>query len=217
MSSQNESPREHSFTEPEIQILEAFIALCRQHGVGEVTLQMVAKASKTSFGKVHYYFGGKNRNLTDSAILYVGTNAQKHTAIYLEESLGEKGFTRLDTYVNATFDWVQKCPNHSAFWVYYYYLTSIKTKHRGVHASFLSRARNRIGLLIYESIGRKEIPTPSDTQRKLIENEFLLRIHDIIIGGMILAMSDPQPDAIKKHHHATLASIRSLLNDLFHT
>ena len=82
----------------EVQILEAFLAFCFNHGVEEVTQQKIAAEAKVALATLQYYFGKGKPGLTESALRHVATVGQDATARGLLREMEKKLSTHSGLY-----------------------------------------------------------------------------------------------------------------------
>lgn len=180
------------FSDKEIYIIEGYLKLAAAEGMASITLQKIAKATKISYGKAQFYFGGKSDLLMQGIVDYVGRKAQDYIFDYVEKN--SEPSSKVKRYVNGTFQWVTDRPHHAVFWLYYYHLSSIKGTFRKKHPEYLRLAKRRLHDYICQDIGANIIaPTNNCTAKSAA-------IHAALVGNMLLSTTDQreQVDVYRK-------------------
>ncbi|HLD99352.1 MAG TPA: TetR family transcriptional regulator [Bdellovibrionota bacterium] len=191
-----------SFSHTEIQILEGYLKLCAKTGVESVTLDDIAKSVHLAFATIHYHFGGKKRQLLPLfAATHIARIAGRFTAEYLERAAREPNYVPMEAYVRATFEWVRKYKVHASFWLHHIYLASIRSKIREINSNAITAARKRLESLLFETAGRIAAPARPDT------SELAAQIHSLIMGSVIIALTDPSSEAVDREEKLCLAAI----------
>lgn len=189
-------------------VLEAYLELGARDGITLVTLDKIAKRAKVSFGTVHYYFGGKESELESAAIQYVGMQAQKFIVAYLETlRLSGQPTTGPWSYFRGSFRWAHENRAHSSFWLHFYYLITVRLRPKAANSAFLEGGRKRLESLIFESVGRGELPTLQDVP-KLSE-----KLHSLLIGFMLTSLCDPRKNAEKHFLDLALEAAEAALQE----
>ncbi len=187
-------------------LIDAFIELSSEFGAASVTLQKTAARAKVPFATAHYHFGGDFMALQLAALDQVGKRAQVYVDAELDRpAKSSHDKNPLERYVRSNFRWAREYPKSASAWLYLYYLLSLSEKHRPAHFDFLEVARARIKKLIFESIGM-EFYAAQTVQANLV-----IRLHDCLVGGFVLALTDPDKGAGEKHEDLTWLTIDSLL------
>lgn len=194
-----------NFAPTEVTILEAYLRLCARRGVENVTLSELAKESAVAFGTVHYHFGGKKRDeLPLCAAVHVARIAQEFTTRLIDQSSQREPYDPLGSYIRANFAWARHHETHASFWIHQHYLTSIRSKLREINGTVLSRARKRIEGILFEAAGRGKLPPLKDVEMRA------LQIHSLMMGSMVLAITDPTPGAIEREERAAVNGSHAL-------
>ncbi len=197
-------PRDFSATETAI--LEAYVLLCYQHGVTGIRLQMVAKKAKVAFGTVHYYFGGDEKSLEESAISYVGAAGQKYIADYLARASTAPGYRGIEEYLIGSFQWLRDCRPHMSYWLHFYYLASINSGLRAKNTPFLLGARQRIQKLLCEGVALGTLPELNNLE------ELARKINALLFGSGWVAMCDPSKNAVEEQQKLALSAMNAVIN-----
>jgi AcrR family transcriptional regulator len=183
------------------QILEAYVKLCAEKGITNVTLQKVAKEAKLAFATVRYHFAERSESLEFEAALYVLRGGQITTQNFIDQARKQKDFNGIVAYLEATFMWLETKPLHTKYMIYFYYLSSTKQDVPLKNESVVDTARLRVASLIHEAIGRKVIRYVDNVE------ELAAKIYTIVFGGAILAMSIGTKDEFRRQKKNAIACI----------
>lgn len=193
------------FAPTEVTILEAYLRLCARRGVENVTLAELAKESAVAFGTVHYHFGGKKRDeLPLCAAIHVARTAQDFTTRLIDQSSQREPYDPLASYIRANFAWMRHHEAHASFWIHQHYLTSIRSKLREINGIVISRARKRIEGILFETAGRGRLPPLKNVEIHASQ------IHSLMMGSMVLGLTDPTPGAIEREERAVVNGAHAL-------
>ncbi len=189
-----------NFTTKEKEMVEAYLKLALQEGFANLTLQKIAAAAEISYGKAHYYFGGDREILLQGIVELVAKEAQIFALDYLKDklSLGSP----LTRYIDATFAWAKAKPHHASFWLYYYYLCTIKGHLRRYNPKFLTAARERI-------IGLLRLERPNFLAGEI--QTIATSVHSALVGNLILAHTDNKAGASEMYRSLTHRTVRGLI------
>lgn len=199
-------PATFEFSATQTKLIESFLRLAQRDGIASVTLDKVAADAKVAFGTVRYHFAGEGKlDLTQRAILYVFSLAQKHIEQYLDRARASPDFDSVESYVVGTFEWLKDSSKHGSFLLYFYYLSTTDMKLAVKNSDFLNTARGRIQALLYESAGRGQIVITSDT------SALAMKIHALIVGGAVVALSEGTAEAFQTQQTLVLMTIKQLL------
>jgi AcrR family transcriptional regulator len=192
-------------SDTDIKLIEAYLSLCAEHGVLEVTLQKVAKKAGVAFGTVRYHFSGENLDLAQASILYVVEEGYRFIEASLYEAQLRKDYNGIEAYIRCTFEWVRKKRAHTSFILYYYYLSATGARLVLRNEAFVKRARARITSLLYEAIGRG-LYSPQGKPEELAR-----RIHSLLLGAVIVAGTEGAPGAHEAQLEMTLRTANQIL------
>ena len=172
-------------TERQIAIIEAYLKLSEKIGVANVTLQKLAEEMGASLGSIHYHFGAKGRpSLLDSAIKHVSQESIKYINYHMDRALAEGRFSGVGTYIGILYDFCRAFPHHGKFWLYFYYLAILDSKHRHENQAYLPLMRSRIEQVLVLGMGKGLYPP----LKKL--DELSEKIHFQIIGALVISGGD---------------------------
>lgn len=186
-------------------ILNAYISLCAEIGVTQVTLQKVAHKSKLGFTTVRYHFAEQGSSLEYEASMYVAQAGQRFTQASLERARRKQGFHGLKAYIDATFDWIEAYPDLAKFLIYFYYVSGTKQNLPIRNDSLVETARLRTASLIHESIGRGEIKTGFNV------THMAEKVHSVVYGCGVLAMSIASKEEFRRCRRMCWEIVRILL------
>lgn len=196
-----------SFSSKQIKILEAYIQLCAQYGVGKVTLEKVASYLRISLGTVHYHFGGKKGpGLLPQSIKYVSQESYNYIAYYLEEKIHKDDFSGIDSYIDTLFSWAQIKITHAQFWMYYFYLSSINSEHQKTNEKYLMSMEERVRSVLLLS-QRKKI-----YKKFAIKKSLCKKLHAQITGCIILAGCRPTQEVFETQKKIAINACRELIS-----
>jgi AcrR family transcriptional regulator len=125
-----------------IQILNLAIEQIGTQGVESLSLDVIAKALKTSRSHVLYYFNDKETLLL-SVVRYALATGQE---VFVEKvSRPSSPKAKLFGYVDAVFDWAENHPNHAKVLILLYYNATFSEAFRSIYMPVKATAVNRIG------------------------------------------------------------------------
>jgi AcrR family transcriptional regulator len=199
--------RPHGSTnETKKKILDAYLSLCAEIGITQVTLQRVAKKSKLSFTTVRYHFAEHSSGLEYEASMYVAQAGQRFTQTAIDNARKKKSFNTVKSYIDATFDWLESFPDQAKFLIYFYYVSGTKQNLPIRNDSLVETARIRTASLIHEAIGRGEVKKTLDVI------DLAPKIHAILYGCGVLAMSIGSMEEYKRSRRICWEMIQKLLS-----
>ena len=193
-------------TETKKKILDAYLSLCAEIGITQVTLQKVAKKSKLSFTTVRYHFAENSSGLEYEASMYVAQTGQRFTQLAIDNARKKKSFNTIKSYIDATFDWLEAYPDQAKFLIYFYYVSGTKQNLPIRNDSLVETARIRTTSLIHEAIGRGEVKKSVDAA------DLAPKIHAIIYGCGVLAMSIASKEEYHRSRRICWEMIQKLLS-----
>lgn len=166
---------------PPAELLNAYLRLAMKVPLSHITLQKLAHEAKSSYTKIHYYFGGKQNELAVAAANYVVNTASDYVGRALEQVRAQAlPKSLLESYVDIHFDWADQFPSHASFWLYFLYRGSTNDKLAvDLRRRFTSAGKVRIVGLLREDIGRGLFPRGADS------DDNVASIQGILIGNLI--------------------------------
>jgi AcrR family transcriptional regulator len=185
----------------EEKIVRAYLQLCYRDGFEKITLDRLAKESKMSLASVRYHFSDPRKTLEDTTLLYVLGRGYFFIEAFMAAEKTKKNFRALQSYVNANFSWGEKHREESSFVIHYQYLLATDNRSRIAQIPYLAQARNRLAEMYYLDRGRGLLPKIED------EAAFLLRLHNLLTGSMIVAGIEGGKTSIDRHRKLVLREI----------
>lgn len=162
-------------------IIKSYLKLCFQLGVEEVTLQMIAKESKLSFGSVHYYFGGDKKKIRLAALEYVATEAKQFADSLMEKKhKKEKVNNFVLRYFAVSYEWIFKHPDQAAYWLYFYYLATVNNNYKKVMLLAREHSINRFEAAILKTLMNNDINMNSENVKSLC-----IDFNNYMVGALI--------------------------------
>ncbi|OFZ21488.1 MAG: hypothetical protein A2X94_08245 [Bdellovibrionales bacterium GWB1_55_8] len=197
-----------TFSETEVQILEAFLRCCSRTGVESVTLAEISKEAELAFGTVHYYFGGKKRrDLPLSAAVHVARKAQEFTSRLVDQASHQEHYDPIASYIRSTFAWARSHEVHASYWIHHLYLTSIRSKLREINGTVISKSRKKVEGLLFESTGRGRATTSKNPALQASQ------IHSLLMGCLTLGLTDPTPGALDREERSALSGVNAMMSE----
>jgi AcrR family transcriptional regulator len=186
------------------QVLEAYISLCAEIGITNVTLEKVAKKAKLAFATVRYHFAQKGVSLEWEAALHAAQVGQKFTQDFLDKERTKSSFHPLKSYLEGTLEWVEKNPRFATFLIYFYYMSATDQTLPIRNDALLKTARIRVTSLLHEAIGKGLIPKKENIEILAIQ------IHLIVFGSGVVAMTVGSREEFKIQRQIAWAAIEKL-------
>jgi len=174
------------FNDVEKQVIEAYLDLCFEGGITQVTLQKVAKRAGLAFSSARYYFSGEGKaSVEASTVQYVLQNAHIFIEINLQNTRATLPFDGLLQYIVVMLNWGKEFPKHGSFLVYFFYLSSTAlAKFMPIsNSDLVATARRRIQSLYYEAVGQGLYPSIENVEKLTVQ------MHAYLFGRMGLYYS----------------------------
>jgi AcrR family transcriptional regulator len=138
-----------------IEIIEAAIECMATIGIENTSFEAVGKSLKMARSHLVYYFKDKESLFRD-AIQYVAAMGQQITLEHLQRAAPEN---QLRAYVEGTFDWIARYPQHATIMPLFFYVSATRKEYRELHAKSRNLARDRIlAILAILESGKKRTP-----------------------------------------------------------
>ncbi len=181
-----------------LEILEAAIQCLSSDGIHHTTFESVGKQLGIGRAHVAYHFPELG-DLIEAAIKFCVSHVQALTvdAVSAEDSDQEK----LEAFINATFEWVQRYPQQASAILLLYYLASIDRRYKKLHDEVRTLGAKRIQALLEGCLGRKH----------KAKSELLARRVQAIMTGNIVEFLTTQPKESLEHlRRRTISEVTEL-------
>lgn len=181
-----------------IEILEAAIDCLSDDGIHHTTFESVGKRLGIGRAHVAYHFPELG-DLIEAAIKFCVSHVQVLTvdAVSAEESNEDK----LEAFITATFEWVQRFPQQASAILLLYYLASIDRRFKKLHDEVRKLGAKRIQAMIEGCVSRKNKS----------KSELLARRTQAILTGNIVEFLTTQPkESLEALRRRTISEVTEL-------
>jgi len=185
-----------------IALIENAIDCISDLGIERATLGEIAKRANVSRPLVVHYFK-KKENVFSTCIDFIDKNSQD----YLEKMINHLPLykDRIETYINANFQWARVYPNHCKLWFYVIYQASFDEDFREINSNSMNIGRRRIKKLLQNGVKAKEFSI-----NHLERNADL--IHMAIYQGLVVCITERSHiNLFKKYSKITLELFNMLI------
>jgi AcrR family transcriptional regulator len=204
MTSKEKQKRE-SFSPIQEKILKAFIDICYEEGISNVTLQKVASRSKVAFGSVRYHFAGEKMDLLRAGVFYVVKIGQDYIQKHLFRESTKKNYNGVHEYISGFFRWYKEYPRYGSYLFNFYYHCTTDVEMYLDNREFLNTARARLKSLILEAVGSEHYTRPKHIDL------VVQQIHALLVGSILVAASEKERKIIDQFCTATIQAADQLL------
>jgi hypothetical protein len=159
-------------------LLEIYLKEVYRVGIANVSLLSLSKASKLSFGTVHYHLA--KIDLFREALDYSDEDGRR----YVSEGLGAyKSGSLLDHYIKVNFAWIRERPEHGTFWIYFLYESARNKRYAALNKNFSEQTIARVKELLLKDASVGGALSGREVQRLAEE------IFQLLIGSMVFSLS----------------------------
>lgn len=200
-------PFEKQYTRAQMQqmrIIEAAVASYAKRGLAGTSYTTLAEDCEISRPLIHHYFP----TLDALFLMTAKFMRAKHLQEVVQQSKSAaSGDVQLKDYVTASFNWLEKNPDHAKFWLLYYYQCSLGGQIALEHEELIKAGEHKIDqiLQLIETDGKK-----LSERAKLAKT-----IQMIIIGGTISAITEAQILTFARARELTLRAVDAALNSKY--
>ena len=173
-----------------LRIIEGAIRCYIKYGIDHTTYQKIAKASKCSFALTKHYFPDPDE-LFEVVNKYIRSAFQRlAVAAIMSKSTTDE---QLRAYIESTFVWTEKSPDHARVWIIFFFKCSISEKSRKTHSELTEMGHRRISALLKK--GREEKYFHFESA-----DEVAKHIQTLITGAIMTLLTEnvEHPQAYKK-------------------
>ncbi len=183
-----------------VEILNAVIACIAEEGVQNLNSLSISKRAKMRRSHVAYYFSSQEK-MIDAAVKYVVALSQEIVVAQLHEHRDPSSL--LGAYVDATYSWLSRFPQHGAVMSLLQYLAGISPGYHGLMTQVQKASEDRIaGMLLYGSV--------NDGARRKAALKTAHEIRNYLVGALISFSGSGNPDDFDRHRQMVKARILSM-------
>lgn len=161
-------------------IVSAALEIMSDNGAAFIKLNEVAKRAKVPPPLIHYYFK-EIEDLHHEVILKTMESLKDYSLKEMQSNSGDLVKT-MRSYIRGPFLWAKQNPGYMSLWMYFYYLSSYSEKFKSLNSQIRITGRERITLMIYQGIEKKQFKLAPNSNIANIAEE----IQAIITGQTIL-------------------------------
>jgi AcrR family transcriptional regulator len=160
-----------------LEIVEAAIKSYATLGIEKTTYATIAKIGKISRPLVQHYFKDKEA-IFDLAVKYIRIHFQKMAVSAIEKQKTPQKM--LEAYVDSTFDWLEKFPNHTRVWLLFYFYCTADKKSRELNTELTQTGRKRIEAILNAGVAMGAFGCKQPAEAALL-------IQTMVTGALIAA------------------------------
>ena len=183
-----------------LEIIKATIECLATLGIDKTTFDSIAKKIGTRKAHIAYYFPNKS-DIYVEAIKYIYTFLLNFTENSLKNSTG--GIDLFIKYIQASFRWGNLYPNQAKLLTLFYYLCSLDSVYKDLHARIQNNNEGQIGAIIRSELGLEYTEDELKMTARILQHVFN--------GELIAAVTIENYDHLQAEKNV-IKAIERLLN-----
>ena len=186
--------------ERKVQIIHSAIKIFAKEGAESLTYDLLAKKCGVTRQLIIHYFPDRV-DIIKWGARFVRAHMQKFAVDQMSKYPSNKD--QLTAYTRSTFEWTRNNPEYAKFWLYYYYLCSIKKTFKETNSILVEMGHKRILALLQSGYSKGEFANePTLMSAKQIQN--------IITSGLLTVMTEDYQDIGEKIEDWTVKGVMAI-------